>query len=643
MKTLSKMKREKIFSVIFKRNGLFFILVFVSLGFFSACDSDEVGSNLYTFTDKMMGEYLNDSTDFSEFSALLDTTGVTGLLNGYGSYTCFAPSNEAMKKFYQLKGKKSLKDFPFDSLKIIAYDHIIDGSVVMYSNFIDGRLPQLSMSQRYLSISFSDVGTAFVNKTSKIIRKDILVHNGVIHKIDEVLNPTRSGIVEAISNDSTFTLFYKALIATGMADSLLMIKDDSYDPTLYSSFINMNTGREFNKQIPTSRKYGYTLLMESNNTLKENGITDLATMATHARDVYDQVYPADASVSDITDRRNSLNRFVAYHIINKQISYTKFIDTYDTGNMLKNKDMYEYIETMCPNTLIEIKKDRLLNQTNLINYLPESGKVIHITANYDNDATNGVYHEIDGLLEYNKDVYNELSNKRLRFDAASFFPELTNNDMRGLPEQGLPTALKNTLFLLPRGYIDRISCSEQTQVGYLTPYDAYIDYEGDEIYLESSAGKLYDFTITTPPVPEGTYEVRFGYVANGNRGVAQLYIDDIPCGVPLNLNNQANNPEIGSETPGTTPSDPFGYENDKMMRNRGYMKGPAVFKAERTVWYKAESARYETSCLRKVLGIFPFSKAGTHKLTVKGLSGGQFMFDYLEFVPTSALEFEDIY
>ena len=34
--------------------------------------------------------------------------------------------------------------------------------------------------------------------------------------------------------------------------------------------------------------------------------------------------------------------------------------------------------------------------------------------------------------------------------------------------------------------------------------------------------------------------------------------------------------------PGTDPADPDGYENDKMMRNRGYMKGPASFKVINT-------------------------------------------------------------
>jgi uncharacterized surface protein with fasciclin (FAS1) repeats len=634
------------FKTLLKKHILAGMVLLLSvIGLFSSCNSDDVGGNLYTFTDKMMGQYLKDSANFSEFTTLLDTTKVMGLLNSYGAYTCFAPTNQAMKNFYALKGKKSLKDFTLDSLKTIAYDHIINGTVVLYSNFIVGRLPELSMSDRYFSISFSATGTAYINTTSEIIQKDIVVHNGVIQKINQVLNPTRDGIVEAISKDSTFTLFYNALIKTGLADSLLKIKDPSFDPTLYTSLEDLTSTHEYDIEPPTSRKYGYTLLMEGNSTLNANGITDLASMKAYAASVYNQVYPADANITDITNRSNSLNRFIAYHIINKQLSYTKFIDAYDTDHMLKTRDMYEYIETMCPNTLIEIKKDRTLGKTNLINYLTESGKVIQIVkANSDKDATNGVYHEIDGMLEYSLAVHNQMSSKRLRFDTSSFFPELTNNNMRGLPEHGLSTSLKNTLFKLPRGYIDRITSSEQTQVGYLTPYAGYCDYEGDEIYLEATSGNLYDFSVITPPVPEGTYEIRFGYLANGARGVAQLYVDDIPCGVPLNMNVTGTSTDIGYETPGSVTDDPFGFLNDKMMRNRGYMKGPSVYHAPNGQYgYTGETARYESISLRHILGIYTFDKAGTHKLTVKGLSGGQFMFDYLEYVPTSAIESEDIY
>ncbi|OJU34167.1 MAG: hypothetical protein BGN96_14090 [Bacteroidales bacterium 45-6] len=617
---------------------------------FYACNSDKIANeNLYTFTDQMIGQYLNDSSNFSEFSRLLDTTKVIGLLKSYGTYTCFAPTNQAMHDFYKLRGKKSLADFPSDSLKIIAYDHIINGTAISYAQFVNGRLPSLSMSDRYISISYSGAGT-FVDNTAMIVTKDIELHNGVMHVINQVLNPTHDGIVEALSKMPKYSLFYNALIETKLADSLLLIRDDSYHSADFEHLVKVPLEQNswYYEIVPPARKYGYTILVEKNETMNSNGITDMQSLKRYAAQIYDEVYPEDAGITDVTDRRNSLNRFVAYHLINKQLSRNRFIDLYDTQHMLKTQDMYEYIETMCPNTLIEVKKDRLLNKTNIFNYIRETGQ--SITLNLDtieNDATNGVFHEIDGMLVYSKAVENELSTKRLRFDAASFFPELTNNDFRGsrLAQNTVPDLYNSPSLnvLLPRGYIDRIQSSEQTVVGYLPGYHKFQDYEGDEIFLSAASGSLYDFTITLPPIPAGTYEVRFGYLTNGKRGVAQLYFDGIPAGVPLNLNNSATVASIGYEKPGTVASDPNGYENDKMMRNRGYMKGPACYRVVTPGWSDGDNARYSPVILRKILGTYVFKEAGHHTLTVKGLSGGEFMLDYLEFVPTSVLESEDIY
>jgi len=370
----------------------------------------------------------------------------------------------------------------------------------------------------------------------------------------------------------------------------------------------------------------------------------LEDLKNYAKTVYDEVYPEDAGISDVTDRRNSLNRFISYHLINKRLSVSGLIDKY---NMYSNSHMidkaglniYEYIETMCPGTLIEVTRKGGTNETNLINRIPETDKSVTVLlSNSDKDATNGVYHQLTGILTYNKEFHNVISSKRLRFDAASFFPELTNNDMRGKGNTA-----PNSQFLLPKGYVERISCSDETVVGYLTPYTKYQDYQGDEIFLNATSGKLYNFTITTPPIPAGNYEVRFGYLTNGKRGVAQLYFDDVPCGVPLNMNTYATNISIGYESPGTNAADPNGYENDKMMRNRGFMKGPACFKVVVTGWSSGQNARYSSAALRKIIGIYTFPTATNHKFMVKGLSTGEFMFDYMEFIPTSAIEAEDIY
>lgn len=316
-----------------KRTYLNSILIFFSIVLlFESCDSDDVKGNLYTFKEQTLGQYLQTRPEnYSEFYRVLDTSQVIGLLKTYGTFTCFAPDNEAMRAFYQSMGRPDLSDFSMDSIKQIAYDHLISGWNVPSTVFTDGQLPQPSMSDRFFYIQFGGMdpirGTdsIFINKTSYIVEKDIPVYNGIIHRIGKTLNPIRKGVVEVISQDSTFSLFYMALLETGLADSLLQVKDDSYDPADHQKLITVtkeNRGAGYwYHEVPQSRYFRYTVLMESDATMARNNITNLQTMKAYAANVYDEVYPEDAHITDIKDRRNSLNRFIAYHLITKQLSH----------------------------------------------------------------------------------------------------------------------------------------------------------------------------------------------------------------------------------------------------------------------------------------------------------------------------------
>lgn len=604
----------------------------------SSCVKDEPVI-ISTFTQEMMGEYLtNQKSDYSEFCKLLDTTKVMGLINTYGEYTLFAPDNNAMQAFYTASGKTSLKDFPLDALKKVAYDHLIKGYEITTDKFTDGLMPYLTMSERYVETSSkTEAGqyVYYVNQTSAILNQNILVSNGVIHKINKVLVPSVLSLPQAIEADDRFDLFYEALVATGLADKITLVRDETYDPVKWKYLdVNYHQGSGSKDEIPESRKYGFTAFIESDSTY--NNVYNIFTLddmkAYAAAHVYHED-PADASVTDITDPRNSLNKFVAYHLADKKLPYVKLIDMYDTDNMIKTYDMYEYIETMNPNTLMEVKKERISGGLNFINKSPETGEAVRIVSTYkDKDATNGVYHEIDKILIYDQRVAGEMSSKRIRIDAAAFFPEFTNNNMR-IYDRAVPRS-----WVYPPGYIKRLTFSEGSYFSYSNAYGGYLDYQSDEIFLLG----LYDFELTTPAIPAGTYEVRFSYQPTGARGAAQLYWDHKPCGIPLDLRIEANNPLVGWVKPGTDPDDPDGFENDKMLRNRGYMKGPCTYRDAIDRWYGMTIARQSTKSLRRILGTYKFEKSGTHVFTVKAVREGQFMLDFLEFVPVEMLESENI-
>lgn len=615
----------------------------VTLMAMPSCDSDEVGDNYLTFTGERMGEYLaNRPEQFSEFVKLLDTTHVMSQLNAYGNYTCFAPTNQALKAFYQKKGRTSIEQFPFDSIRIIVHNHLFNGARIKSSEFPNGDWSSfyLTMGKRAISTLFSagEDGkiTIMVNGASPVLESNIEVHNGMVHVIDGVVQPSDKRIAEVIEEDERYKLFSAALSETGLAENLQLVQDKTYNSADFR-YPNQGLTRPIGgyMSVPDSKYFGYTVLMESDEVFKANGIESLDDLKQLAKSIYDPIYPADRNVEDVTNPRNSLNRFVAYHLINKKLNQNQFVYAYVDPNYIKqsvvNRDLREYIEPMMANSLIEARYIAATQEKCAINYNSATGTYISII-DADNSTLNGYYHGIDGILSFNADVISEISTKRLRIDVASMFPEITNNNMRMVH-----TSSYRKRYIIPPGYCERLTIDDKTEFQYMTPNDGPGAFQGDEVNCVFESP--YDITIVTPPIPKGIYEIRLGYQPNGNRGVVQIYWDGIPTGIPLDLRIDANDPRVGY---GANTDDEAGYENDKMMRNRGYMKGPASVKSG--TWYGGHNItlRQSASNLRRILGIYNFNEMKTHKIRFKAVLAGQFQIDFIEFVPTEVLEQEDI-
>lgn len=625
-----------------------------------SCLHEDYPDNYVTETEELVGEYLeNNPAVFSEFSRMLDTTAVMGLLKAYGLYTCFAPTNDAIKEYYESQGKSKLSDFSLEDIKTFCYNHIIKGDTIRTMDFTEGALSSLSMSERFLSISYSpNSPVIFVNGESPIIEKDIYRHNGLIHVLGKAITSSKIKLADKFMEDSRFSIYAQALQQTGIADiiNLTPHEDESFDPDFKQWTIMNHTVPE---EYPKSRKIGFTIIAPSDESLANytecpaapNGVKSLDDLKKVAEYYYSKVFPDGAGVTDLKNKKNYLNRFIAYHCFDRTLLSSRFIKDYDTPHHFKTYDMFEYIETMLENSLLEVQIKRGYSALNaefgLINSMSDASKAVLFT-NYtnkpDGGALNGYYHEITKPVIYSNELIADISSKRLRLEASSFFPEIATNNMRG----NNPTAVaavpgKTHAYLLPRGYLEGFVASENTRLTYIGACEAYEDFQGDEIYLIGT----YNFTLTTCPIPAGTYEIRMGYQPTAYRGIAQLYWDSVPCGIPLNLSLFATDPEIGYVAPGSNQEDRDGFENDKMMHNRGYMKGPSsYFCVGHWYGYNAATARLSSQSLRRVLGTYTFSETKKHKFTVISLgstsNSTQFMLDYLEFCPTELLETEGI-
>ena len=81
-----------------------------------------------------------------------------------------------------------------------------------------------------------------------------------------------------------------------------------------------------------------------------------------------------------------------------------------------------------------------------------------------------------------------------------------------------------------------------------------------------------------------------------------------------------------------------GVENDKMMRNRGYMKAPnSIYSLN-----GPKTLRQDNMSLRIIIGTFTFQDYAPHYFRAKNVEADnlEFHFDYLEYVPVSYIDKE---
>ncbi|KAL9029251.1 MAG: hypothetical protein Q9196_002489 [Gyalolechia fulgens] len=101
--------------------------------------------------------------------------------------TIFAPNNSA----FQAIGS-ALPNLTMAELAGILQYHVINGTVA-YSSMLENEMKVPALSGGDLTITIED-GAVFVN-SAKVLIPDVLVANGVVHVIDNVLNPNNTTVM----------------------------------------------------------------------------------------------------------------------------------------------------------------------------------------------------------------------------------------------------------------------------------------------------------------------------------------------------------------------------------------------------------------------------------------------------------------
>jgi uncharacterized surface protein with fasciclin (FAS1) repeats len=598
--------------------GNYFFILLVVLGLITSCNSDVINTNsFYTFTGETVASFCNKNDSLSTFYRIIKESNNTNMLSVYGHFTCFAPTNAAFNAYF------AEKKITYDSLTLkdkqtIVNNHIIRNQTKDYMtiDFVEGALPTPNLSDRYLTVSYSlsNLGTQviMVNKNSPILVKDNLVHNGVVDIVGKVVEPSVDDLLSIMNNQSYFKLFVQAFKLTNLTDSVQGIYDYSYkDPSPGADRADV-VG--YSVAVIHTKKLGYTIFAETDDVFRAANINNLNDLIAYAKQYY-----GNEDLNDYTSRNNPLNKFISYHMLNRQMSTNSFIYSGPNTSAYAMDQRNEYYETMLSKRLIEIKAGNKINTQN-------NGMFVGVDISKSNlDGMNGYVHALTNVMVYDENVMtSDVLNKRIRMDAYAIPPQLTNNNLRW--------NLDDSRTITPDFCGDYLAFNPACKI-ILWGSNSWDDYQADEISIRG----WYDFTLRLPPVPPGTYEIRFGYNAVPWRGIAQLFIDNQIVGIPVDLSISGSDPTVGWIADNLTNDN--GVENDKMMRNRGYMKsGNAIYNSGYNT-----TLRQAKNDLRVIVGTFTFQNYDYHYFRAKNVEreDGEFQLDYIEYVPVSYIDKEN--
>lgn len=669
----------------------------------TSCKEDIDESNLYTFTGETIEDYLANRPDkFSSFNYILQRTELDKLLSGYGTYTCFAPDNEAVAAYIDsLYNDETNKELPHNGMTENSLEGLTDSlcndiakfhlaaTKVMAINMENGMTIN-TMLGRDINTSIDSIsGKTIINSYSLITGMDNELENGVLHEVNHVIRRSNLLVSGEMENHKDLSIFADALKLTGLADSLTQQSRKLTAPA-----------NSYNFYTPENAVLGYTIFAETNTTLGQNEIHSVTDLINHANKVYggcaaqgsgwyDYYRNNNIQVStgnDYANPNNCLNMWVRYHILKQRVSYDKMVYSW---NEISKVPLYEYYETMLPMTLVKVLRSSkagagklFLNRyeanssltdqvgelgSESIHQVVEGHSGIEITKQ-NIQALNGYIHPINGMLEYEEWVPKGVLNERIRFDATTMTKELASANLRGATgaeinalngaKKGQDGNLGGDYIRIPVDFSENmvIYNGESTRLYYLPGRENnWNNFQGDEF---NSKGNV-DLAFRLPPVPDGTYELRVGVSLNGNRGMYQFYLGegtnnrtkmealDIPLDERTEIvKNMDGTPDAQTGWTIYTAMEDMGVETDQAMHNLGWMRGPLYYTVGKGT---STYARATKESIRRIVTRKELHQ-GTYWFRIKSAlddDSRQMYFDYLELVPVNVYNntryLEDMY
>lgn len=662
-----------------------------------SCNDEPDGDNFYSFTGQMMSEYLTTNEEYSQFATIVQRAGLMDLLSAYGHYTCFAPTNDAINTYLAKAGKtmETLTDAECDTL---ARTHLVN---VMYTvSEMGGEnstsvLPTQNMMRRNLQITHGtdakDNAVIVINGNATVFfeHQDDSVENGIMQPVNAVIENSTSSVPSLIRANPEVSIYMQALEATKLSEKMEDYKDQSYNAEDYEEKIQYMTGGQIYEVAnpPDEHLYGFTAFLVPDAKLKSlYNITDLRGLYDLACSIYDVTYPEDVNkpghaFDHLTDSINPLYRFMAYHVLDRNVQGYNYLTVRDDVGVDKSiANTTDWYTTMLPYTMIKVEKlnvikwsgygdvegDRYINRRYDDTHSIQGVHVQpSISGDYVTDGNNGVYFYIDDVLKFDEETRDQVQNCRIRMDFSTIFPEIMTNNIRMNGTYTKDDASKyddsykyGKNYFFPNGYLKNARFKGNTSGCYFIyrrPRANYYSMHGDEMIVHG----VFDLEFEIPPVPfESDWQIRLGFAPmdesqGAARGVCQIYFDDVAQGIPLNMEERISASSVYGSSSLPEYTSTFREDEEKraadfkILKNKGYYRGPwSIFHSADNNVNNGERFAHQPSTVRKVLCTVHIKPGQDHRLRIKNVSSlrakdKEAMLDYLELVPKSVYGVSD--
>ena len=692
--------------------ALMALAAFMATDSMTSCSDEPDSQYFYTFTGEMLSDYISNREQYSEFKYIVEKADLMDLLSTYGRYTCFLPDNKAIDEYLQSKGIPSVEDLSVADCDTIARTHLVQN---MYSTFemVLDFLPTYNLQGRYLATKpiVDENGNAVIQiegnahiifsdtlADGQIIHQNDSVENGIVQPVNKVIEKSNCYIADILRDNDKISLFYEALVATGVRKEIELIEDVTYSKNQPKYRYKSHTWEEV-AWVPDKKKYGFTAFVEPDSIYRakfvEFGVDtskgDLYALYDLACKLYDPVYGSGDDLhrddlkegwkfENLTDSINPLKRFIRYHIMNRYVPGTNKLASMEIsehGNYPFGFDATvvnptEWYTTLLPHTMLKVSmltmnkdeqgrdcrgNDRDKVKGFFINrrygetsdYQIRGAYILKdMEAEYENDALNGHFFYVDDLIAFTTDVRDKVQNMRIRMDFSTVFPEVMTNDMRQegnyraddpnnkADDSNEPKNGKNRYF--PDGYLDGVTVNNDGHLVMRRPHLYFWSWQGDEWNLFGD----YDMTFRIPPVPfSGEWQFRLGFCSIPTRGVMQVYFDGKPQGIPLDMTKDLNTDmyvgdRYKSYDDYMKMTDEEKAEYQKVLKNLGaYDDGRSQLIGQKDHPLGNASGMY-----RRILCQTDVDATKDHYIRFRVASDGkgnnnEFMFDFFEMVPKS--------